>query len=327
MYVVGFDGGATKTRCVVGDLRGNILADSLGGPSNHQGCGPEETRRVIQSLFEDTLSKASLKKSDLSYVFLGLAGADLPADFELLYGLLGPVFEGIPFKIVNDAWIIMRSGTTSPWGAVCICGTGSNSAAAHPDGTQAILRSLGYTLGNYGGGSDIAHEALHHAFRADEKTGPETMLEQELPKLFRASDMDDLVTRFYPETDPNVYHVMKKVPPLVFELASKGDRVCQDILIHMGDVLGEMTAGVIKRVNIQDMEVPVVIGGSVFHGSNPLLIDAFTLAIHRTAPRAHIIVPVLPPVAGAYLYGLDAIKVSYSSELYDNLNRTINNND
>ena len=39
-----------------------------------------------------------------------------------------------------------------------------------------MLRSLGYALGNYGGGGDITQEALHFAFRADEKTGPDTLL-------------------------------------------------------------------------------------------------------------------------------------------------------
>jgi N-acetylglucosamine kinase-like BadF-type ATPase len=316
MFVAAYDGGGTKTRCWIGDKNGNILADCLGGPSNHQSCGPEETRRVISDLLQEALQKANLQKSDISYAFLGLAGADLPSDFEMLYELLHPVFGEVPFKIVNDAWIIMRSAITSPWGAVCICGTGSNSGAAHPDGRQAILRSLGYSLGNYGGGGDITREALHYAFRADEKTGPDTLLEKHLPEVFGASDMEDLVGKFYPEQEEGIYQKMKKVPPLVFELASKGDKVCQDILIHMGEVLGDMTAGVIKRLAMCDMEIPVVLGGSVFHGSNPLLIDAFTLAIHRTAPKAYMLLPTLPPVAGAYLYGLDAMKVDCGSHVY-----------
>ncbi|HZK34036.1 MAG TPA: BadF/BadG/BcrA/BcrD ATPase family protein [Bacillota bacterium] len=323
MYIIGFDGGGSKTRCVVGDYKGNILADILGGPSNHQSCGPQETKRVINSLLDEALDASSLSQSDLSYAFLGLAGADLPDDFKMLYSLLEPVFKEIPIKIVNDAWIIMRSGTKSPWGAVCICGTGSNSGAAHPDGNQAILRSLGYDLGNYGGGGDMASEALHYAFRADEKTGPGTMLEEQLPAIFGLADMDKLVGMFYPKRVPDIYPKIKEIPPLVFELASKGDRVCQDILISMGDILGDMTAGVIKRVNIQDMEVPVVLGGSVFSGENPLFIDAFKMTIHRTAPRAHIILPDLAPVAGAYLYGLDTLKIATNKQVYDNLAASI----
>lgn len=319
MFIASFDGGGSKTRCSIGDDKGNILADCLGGPSNHQGCGYEETKRVIADLLDEALGMASLQKADINYAFLGLAGADLPSDFEMLYKLLDPVFKKVPYKIVNDTWIIMRSGITSPWGAVCICGTGSNSGASHPNGEQAILRSLGYSLGNYGGGSDIAREALHYAFRADEKTGPDTLLETCLPEVLGAKDMEDLLSKYYPNIEPDIYIKMKKVPPLVFELASKGDKVCQDILIRMGDILGDMTAGVIIRTKMEDMDIPVVLGGSVFHGNNPLLVDAFTLAIHKTAPKAHIHMPTLPPVAGAYLYGMDALKLKCDTIVYENL--------
>lgn len=316
MYVAAYDGGASKTRCWIGDEMGNILADCLGGPSNHQNCGPEETRRVITDLLKEALQKADLQILDISYAYLGLAGADLPSDFEMLYKLLNPVFGEVPFKIVNDAWIIMRSATTSPWGAVCICGTGSNAGAAHPDGQQAILRALSYSLGNYGGGGDITREALHYAFRADEKTGPDTLLEKYLPEVLGASDIEDLLGKFYPDQEDGIYLKMKKVPPLVFELASKGDKVCQDILIRMGEILGDMTAGVIKRLDMCSMEIPVVLGGSVFHGNSPLLIDAFTLSIHKTAPKAYMQLPTLPPVAGAYLYGLDSLKLECGSQVY-----------
>lgn len=319
MFVAAFDGGGTKTRCLIGDTHGRILSDRLGGPSNHQACGPEETKRVLEELLETGLIEAGIQKSDLTYAHLGLAGADLPEDFDMLYGYLGPLFQDIPYKIVNDAWIIMRSGMKSTWGAVCICGTGSNAGAAHPDGRQFILRSLGYSLGNYGGGGDIANEALHHAFRADEWTGPKTLLQHRLPDLLGAKDMDDLVSQFYPDSNPATQKKLKQVPPLVFELASQGDSICQDILIRMGDILGQMTAGVIKRVEMETMDIPVVLGGSIFHGRNPLLIDAFTLALHRTAPKAKLHLPLLPPAAGAYLYALDAQHIECGPDLYERL--------
>lgn len=319
MYVAAFDGGGTKTRCLIGDTQGRILSDRLGGASNHQACGPEETKRVLQALLDTGLAEAGIQQSDLAYAHLGLAGADLPADFEMLYSLLDPLFQDVPHKIVNDAWIIMRSGIQSPWGAVCICGTGSNAGAAHPDGRQAILRSLGYSLGNYGGGGDITNEALHHAFRADEWTGPKTLLQDRLPELLGAKDMDDLVSHFYPDSSPATQKKLKQVPPLVFELATQGDSVCQDILIRMGDILGQMTAGVIRRVQMETLDIPVVLGGSIFHGGNPLLIDAYTLSLHRTAPKAKLHLPTLPPVAGAYLYALDALSIECSPELYERL--------
>jgi N-acetylglucosamine kinase-like BadF-type ATPase len=189
----------------------------------------------------------------------------------------------------------------------------------HPDGRQATLRALSYQLGDYGGGNDITSEAMHYAFRSNELTGENTMLEKHLPNILDAKDMNDLVGKFYPDTDPEMDSKMKKVPPLIFELAAMGDTVCQDILIKMGTILGRMTSRVIKSLNMESMEIPIVIGGSVFHGNNPLLQDAYTLTIHKTAPKAYIIIPKASPVIGAFLYGLDELKIEITNEIYENL--------
>lgn len=317
-YVAGIDGGGTKTRCIIGDDKGHILGDWTVGPSNHQSLGAKKAGEAIREVFLKAVSLAGLSPNQVEYVFLALAGADLPCDLELLYKLCSPIFTPVPFRIVNDTWAAMRSGLKTPWGAVSICGTDGNAAVRHPDGKKAILRSLSYELGNYGGGGDITRMALHHAFRADEGTGPDTLLQTFLPPVLGADDMKDLLTRFYPQRH-NLSGLLNQVPPLVFHLANQRDRVCQDILIHMGHVLGEMLAGLIMKLEMEDMEVPVVLGGSVYKGNNPLMIDEFTTVLHRTAPRAYTIIPTLPPVAGAYLSALDELSITPGEEVYQNL--------
>jgi N-acetylglucosamine kinase-like BadF-type ATPase len=169
----------------------------------------------------------------------------------------------------------------------------------------------------------MGREALYRAFRADEGTGPETSLTDHLPKIFGKDSMADLVSAFYPSWGPDTYQRLKKVPPLVFKLASEGDQVCQDILIHMGSVLGEMTRGVIREVGMENMDFHIVLGGSLFYGENPLFIDAFTLAVHRAAPKATIRLARLAPVVGAYLYGLDALGIETDKAIIENLRKSL----
>ena len=319
-YVAGIDGGGTKTRCLIGDLNGNILGDYTLGASNHQTAGKTQAKAIISKVYKKALEKAKITHEDIEYVYLGLAGADLPSDFELLNGLCHDIFEGAPFQVVNDAWISMRSGLKGTWGAVSICGTGSNAGACHPDERRLILSALSYELGNYGGGGDITEKALHYAFRAYEGTGKETALVKELPRLFEAIDMEDLLSKFYPKkliSDG----VLQKVSPLVFKLANSRDWVCQQILIDMGHVLGEMVAGVIKRLGMEDLEVPVVLGGSIYKGDSPLLIDELTTTLHTQVPKAYLKIPLLPPAAGAYLSALDSLEVVPDSTTYDTLER------
>jgi len=317
-YVAGIDGGATKTRCLIGDLEGNILGDYTLGASNHQTVGKIQAKAIINEVYIKALEKAQIKHEDIKYIYLGLAGADLPSDFIFLNKWCADIFAGTPYLVENDTWIGMRSGLKGSWGAVSVCGTGSNAGARHPDGRKIILSALSYELGNYGGGAHITEKALHYAFRAYEGTGKETALVNELPMLLGASDMEDLLSKFYPIRLIND-EKFQKVSPLVFRLASNKDGVCQQILIDMGHVLGDMVSGVIKRLGMENQEVPVVLGGSIYKGDNPLLIDELTTTLHREVPNAYITIPILPPVAGAYLSALDSIDVVPDSTVYDTL--------
>jgi len=316
--VAGIDGGGTKTRCLIGDLNGNILGDYTLGASNHQTAGEAQAKAIINDVYLGALEKAKINHKDIKYIYLGLSGADLPSDFDLLNNWCSDIFEETSFQVVNDAWIGMRSGLKGTWGAVSVCGTGSNAGACHPDGRKIILSALSYELGNYGGGGHITEKALHYAFRAYEGTGKETALAKELPRLLGAANMQDLMSKFYPKRLVDDED-LQKVSPLVFKLANDKDCVCQQILIDMGHVLGEMVTGVIKRVGMENLRVPVVLGGSVYKGNNPLLIDELTTTLHREVPNAYLKIPMMPPVAGAYLSALDSIGVVPDSAVYDTL--------
>ncbi len=316
--VIAFDGGGTKTRGVISDTSGKILADCLGPPSNNHTSGPDETKNVLNTLFCKCLAEAGLSANEVSMAVLGLAGLDLPSDFKLLNNICKKIFHDLPFKIVNDAWIIMRSGLSAHWGAVSIYGTGANAAAIHPDGTKNILRALSYQLGGYGGGGDIANEALHHAFRSQERTGQYSLLEVELPELLSVNNLDDLATYLFPENKLS-FEDFRRIPPLVFRLAQKGDSVCKNILQQMGKVQGEMVSGVIKKLDMETMKIPVVLGGSVFNNSFPIFINSMKKEINKTAPNAYFIIPELPPVAGALLMSFDMLNITISHDVYNAL--------
>lgn len=305
--VVAIDGGGTKTRLIIGDDRGRLLADITGAGSNHQICGVQGTLDAIVSLLDEALQVAAIGKKQIDYAVLGLAGADMPEDFEMLRKLLQPAFAGIDFDIVNDAWIIMRAGLPRSVGAVCICGTGTNAAAENDQGDKAILRSLDYLIGSYGGGGDIAAEALHYAFRADEKTGDSSKLTKELPSLFGVDSLAEIIPYIYPRLTEEAIDKMNKISQVVFRLANEGDRVCQDILIDMGKVLGKMVSGVIERTGQSRSYINVVMGGRVLTGDSPLIRDALALELHKKVPHAELIKSWLPPVAGAWLMALDKL--------------------
>ncbi|HBY64992.1 MAG TPA: ATPase [Acholeplasmataceae bacterium] len=320
-YIMAYDGGGTKTHLGVFDELGHLLYEQIGLGCNHTSSDGYRFKIVIETLFLDALSALHLNKEQIDFIFLGLSGADLPSDFEILNQACKEIFSPIPFKVDNDAWIVMRSGLESPYGAVAISGTGTNSAAMNKSGKKAILRSLGYTLGIYGGGLDIAREGLHYAFRADELTYMETMLRTEIPKLLGKKDMNEVVDLFYPSTKITKQQ-FGEITALVHECADKKDRVSIDILIKIGTCIAEQTAGVMKQVKIDHEEVPVVIGGRVLSSKSPYLIGAFTKTIQSICPKCYIVKPKYKPVVGAYLFALDELKIKQDDIIDKNLNES-----
>lgn len=310
---------------VVGDGQGRILGWGQDGPSNYQVAGMGSAMQAVQGSLGAALEQAGITIKDLSHVVLGLAGADLPDDFKNLHQALDQVFPEQNYTLTNDCWVALRAGTESPWGVVSICGTGGNAAGRNREGREVILRGLGFEFGNWGGGADLTRDALHRAFRSDERTGPKTRLEEEILSLFGMANYSQLAQEMRDDLGLQ-YRALWSVPPLVFRLAFEGDRACQDILVRMGEALGQSCAGVIRRLGMTEEEVEVVLSGGLYQAAEsgtPLLIDAFTLALHRVAPRAWIHLAKYQPVVGAYLLALESQGVKLGDEAYKRLDQSL----
>ena len=79
-FVIGIDGGGTKTAAVIADLRGDILAQHTAGPSNVQKIGVEKSARVVFSLVRDCCDSVGCLPKNIRGTTIGLAGAGRAED-------------------------------------------------------------------------------------------------------------------------------------------------------------------------------------------------------------------------------------------------------
>jgi N-acetylglucosamine kinase-like BadF-type ATPase len=110
--------------------------------------------------------------------------------------------------------------------------------------------------------------------------------------------------------------------PLVFQAAAQGDEVAVDLLVRVGTEVGITANALIRRLGIEGTDVEVVLGGGVFRGEGPLLVDTVTQVVHRVAPRARIVLPELEPAAGAVLLALESLGVEIDEGVTANLRAT-----
>jgi len=305
-YVIGVDGGGTKTDCLLADLNGRVLGYGKAGGANHQIDGIAAAMENVARCVDEACSRAGADRRQIAFAFLGLAGADLREDFDLLNASLKETLAPIPFEVVNDSWIAFWTEERESWGAVSVCGTGSNMGVRTPNGDVYTVRALGYMLGGYGGGLQLAETAMHYAFRDSEGTGEPTLLSRRLPAVCGCATMDELALRT--DRSDGRYPRDFNIPRLIFDLAEEGDAVCRRILRRHGAELGEMLGRFITRAGLAGEKVPVVLSGTLYtKDRGRRMLDPLTEKLKEFVPGAQTTLIQSPPVVGAVFGAFSAV--------------------
>ena len=333
--VLGVDAGATKTFALVADESGHILGFGQGGAGNHQVAGLEPALVEIRRSSEEALAQAGASPP-VDFGFFGLAGADLPVDFALLAPAIEEMGLARRVRIKNDTMVALRAGLKRSWGVAVICGTGFNAGGIGPDGHEVQLPGLGPLSGDWGGGGDIAQEVIRLICRAWDGRGQPTVLTDMVLTSLGLPSVEELIAQLYQsqlvliEAEGFDYYpgqfdqrCLLALVPLVFEAAYGGDKVAQDLLVRVGTEVGITANAIIRRLGLETTDVEVVLGGSVFKGKGPLLVDTVIQVVHRVAPQATIVLPEFEPVVGAVFLALESLGVKVNGAVYANVRASL----
>lgn len=313
-FVLGMDVGGTKTHCLVaredGTITGFGAADC--GSYEYHGVGPAliENRKAI----DNALRAAGISIDQLAGVGLGVAGADLPPDFDMLEReIYTPIFGSTPRGFKNDSFAALRGGTRDPFGIAVACGTDSVCAGINRGAVETRVGGFGPDFGNRCSGRIIGREGLMEVWRAREGIVPPTQLTALFVERARCKDVDELFLAFY--NRKLTYDDIEPMAVVVFEAAVAGDRAARAILTAGGEFLASMVNAVARTLDMTGDSFDVVMAGSVFRGEGATLIDALAAGVHAQCPRARCVLPVFEPVVGALFMGFDAANISVAHRL------------
>ena len=302
-YVVGVDGGGTKTDILLCREDGVCCGRIMVGGSNHQIIGLEQAGRILLKGIERLLTAQQIDIKDVAAVCMGLSGADFEEDIHALEGVIAPLRQSARCQVINDVWLPLAAMAPTGDGAVSICGTGHNTAVRRADGKKFQIAALSYPLGNWGGGNMLTIHAMHAAMRAAEHTGRATSLAQVLPGVYGQRDMLSL-QRFFYLNHSQTYNKVE-VPRMISRLALEGDQVCIDLLERDGQVQAEMTAGLLGHAGLEQQNLPVVLAGSMYlKDVSGRLVKGYMEEMRSRCPHVRVMLLDQPPVAGAALLAL-----------------------
>ncbi|MBO0871483.1 MAG: ATPase, partial [Micromonosporaceae bacterium] len=259
-YVIGVDGGNSKTDVVVATTAGRLLARHRGAGVSSPLADPGGWRHYLASLVDEARRLAGLPtQSRARCAVFFLANVDLPAERRIARRELVRAELGEQVVVQNDTLGILRAGAGRRWGIAVAAGAGINAVGVHPSARVARFLALGDYTGDFGGGLDIGVSGLGAAIRARDGRGPATALATSVPRHYGLRRPEDVAIAVHRGTIR--YSELHVLAPIVFAAAAAGDRVAEGIVAAFADEVVVMVGALIRRLHLSRTDVEVVLGG------------------------------------------------------------------
>jgi N-acetylglucosamine kinase-like BadF-type ATPase len=296
---LGVDGGGTKTFVVIINEKREIVAEGLSGASNPVRVGIETAVANISEAVSIACDKINQISANITAATLGLAGVRRE-DLRLrIHERLSQTLKIKSIEVLTDAEIALYGAVKDEAGLVVIAGTGSICLGKNANGEKFSAGGWGPLAGDEGGGAGIARDALRAIAKASDNRSRQTILTEKAMEYFRAGKPDDLVLAIYAPQIDNLK--IAGFAKFVVEAAKEGDKVAIGIINKAGRELGIAANAVIRKLKLENEKFPIGKVGSVFKAKK-LITKPFLETVQKTAPKAFLIKPLLPPaVAAAHL--------------------------
>jgi N-acetylglucosamine kinase-like BadF-type ATPase len=281
-YVLGFDGGGTKTECVLMDSAGEIVARGIAGPSNPTRVGVQAATGEIEKAAELALREAGAGRNSVVALGAGLAGTAQAEMKEQMRASLERAFPGIAVNLLTDLEAAMAAAGNGAR-ILLVAGTGSAAVARNEQGK--IWRTGGYgpPFSDEGSAYDIGSRAVARAMREREEQGADSMLGKGILEKLGCGGWRELRKRASAQPD----QVFPVVFPVVAAAADAGDPAAREILQEAAHQLAGLVKIVADHAGLGSKSVAIAktggtMGRSTFYDAQ---VDG---ALKRAVPHAKI---------------------------------------
>jgi N-acetylglucosamine kinase-like BadF-type ATPase len=297
------DGGNSKTDLALVRDDGAVLALVRGGMSSPHHIGLDGSVELLQQLYDAAAAEAGFTgPADVAHLLL--AGLDFPTEERALHVALSARGLARQLTVGNDTFAVLRAGTERGWGVAVVCGAGINCVGVGPDGRHARFPALGAISGDWGGGYDRGLAALGAAVRGEDGRGPRTRLEQSVPAHFGLGTPGEVAEAIH-RGELSQRRLTELAPVVLDEAAT--DPVAAGLVDRLAGEVVVMAEVALRRLDLLDRPVDVLLGGGLFRRADSMLVDAVRIALSTLGAGITVQATAAPPIVGAALLGLDEL--------------------
>lgn len=155
-YIIGIDGGGTKTCGRIEHIKSGKCYETKGGPSSLTNDFNVAVA-TISDIIAELIEKFPVKHQDIALV-IGVAGGGVASQAEKLTHILSQDFASI--LVCNDAKTSLYGANNGEPVTVVALGTGSVGARLDADNSEHYYGGWGFPIGDEGGGAKLGFHAV-----------------------------------------------------------------------------------------------------------------------------------------------------------------------
>ncbi len=294
-YILGFDGGGTKTECVLMNSAHQVLARTYAGPSNPSRIGVEAALRAVQEAATFALKETGLERSVIVAIGAGLAGTAKPEMKQRMTVALQNSFPSAAITVLTDFEAALAAAGEGP-AIVLVAGTGSAAFGRNAQGEIHRAGGYGPASSDEGSAYDIGRRAIAAAVDARKKTGTDSALGKQILAQLRCTEWP--VVQHRAQTMPD--DIFPPLFPVVAAAADSGDAAAREILAHAASQLASLVDQVAARLNLRKTDFLLAkIGGTI--GRSVFFDAQLDAAFKQLLPHAQIGTLRISPAEAAAL--------------------------
>jgi N-acetylglucosamine kinase-like BadF-type ATPase len=310
LYVIGIDGGGTKTTSVLCALDGTILTEAQDASSNFQIIGIEQTSHTILNLIETCCHSVGCSISQIGAVVAGLAGAGRSSDQQSVHDGIINLSNTRNLTINNlviesDARIALEGAFNGKPGIIIIAGTGSIVFGKDEHGKIYRTGGWGRLIGDEGSGYAIGQKAFRAVARSFDDRSTKTKLTKLFEEKFGMNTQEAIIHSLYKENFD-----IASVMPTVIDAASKGDKAAKRILDNAALELVEIVEIMLKKMNTKvknPLKRPLALIGGLL-ANEQYYSRKVVSTIRKTGLQVSIRQAESSPVVGAAVMAMEILK-------------------
>lgn len=297
-YIIGIDGGGTKTDSVAADLNGNILFETRGNSSNLLIEGAENVTVSVLKLIDKFRKYLKINYNEIEIILVGTAGAGRKTDASKLKSTFLRAakekgFRSKNFFVETDARIALEGAFSGKPGAILISGTGSIILGKDLYGNIHRAGGCGRVIGDEGSGYSLGRKGLQAASKELDGRGAKTAITKLLKDKFNISSQQELITQIYKRNFD-----IASAAPVVISAAEKNDETALGIIHNEIDELLLHISAIKEKINMSQFPL-AFIGGLIANQNfySKILKDR----ISEKFPEIELKNPDFSPAMGAVL--------------------------